>query len=191
LAKKSHGTISVLNNRDEHLVILHGINIDKVMKETNELIESDKSLSLASKAMFNMLTSLIPLLLKRIGLTSRNSSKPPSTDAPNVTKKNKEKSDKKPGGQTGHVGSTLEKVSEPDETTVIKIDRATLPQGEYYEDSFETREVFDIHICLKVTEYQAQVLINENGQRFVAPFPEGITKAVQYGKSIKAHAVYK
>jgi transposase len=171
-------------------VILDGINIDKVMKETNELIESDKSLSPASKAMFNMLTLLIQLLLKRIGLTSRNSSKPPSTDAPNVTKKNKEKSDKKPGGQTGHVGSTLEKVSEPDETTVIKIDRATLPQGEYHEEGFETRQVFDIHIGRKVTEYQAQVLINENGQRFVAPFPEGITKAVQYGKSIKAHAVY-
>jgi hypothetical protein len=69
-------------------VILDGINIDKVMKETNELIESDKSLSPASKAMFNMLTLLIQPLLKRIGLTSRNSSKPPSTDAPNVTKKN-------------------------------------------------------------------------------------------------------
>jgi hypothetical protein len=94
LAKKSHGTISVLNNRDEHLVILDGINIDKVMKEINELIESDKSLSPASKAMFNMLALFIPLLLKRIGLTSRNSSKPASTDAPNVTKKNKEKLDK-------------------------------------------------------------------------------------------------
>jgi transposase len=125
-------------------VILDGINIDKVMKETNELIESDKSLSPASKAMFNMLTLLIPLLLKRIGLNSRNSSKPPSTDAANVTKKNKEKSDKKTGGQTGHVGSTLEKVSEPDETTVIKIDRATLPQGEYHEDGFETRQVFPL-----------------------------------------------
>jgi hypothetical protein len=109
LVKKSHGIISVLNNRDKHLVILDGINIDidKVMKETNELIESDKSLSPASKAMFNMLALLIPLLLKCIGLNSRNSSKPPSTDAFNVTKKNKEKSDKKPGGQTGHVFSTL------------------------------------------------------------------------------------
>jgi transposase len=104
-----------------------------------------------------MLALLISLLLKHIGLTSRNSSKPLSTDAPNVTKKNKEKSDKKPGGQTGYVGSTLEKVSKPDQTTVIKIDRATLPQGEYHEDDFETRQVFDIHICRKVTEYQARM----------------------------------
>ena len=41
-----------------------------------------------------------------------------------------------------------------------------------------------------MTEYQAQVLVNENGERFVALFPEEVSKAVQYGKSIKAHAVY-
>ena len=175
---------------NERLVKLSGIDIDKVIQETNELIEQDKQLSSASKAMFNMLILLIQLLAKRIGLNSRNSSKPPSTDAPNVAKNTKKTSTNKPGGQTGHVGSTLEKVTKPDETQVITIDRTTIPQGQYHEDGFETRQVFDIHICRKVTEYQAQVLVNEKGQRFVAPFPEGITKAVQYGKTVKAHAVY-
>ncbi len=172
------------------LVKLSGIDIDKVIQETNELIEQDKGLSPASKAMFNILILLIELLAKRIGLNSRNSSKPPSTDAPNVPKNKKGNSTNKPGGQSGHVGSTLEKVTTPDETKVISIDRATLPQGQYREDGFETRQVFDIHICRKVTEYQAQVLVNEKGQRFVAPFPDGVTKAVQYGKTVKAHAVY-
>ena len=41
-----------------------------------------------------------------------------------------------------------------------------------------------------VTEYRAQVLEDENGNRYVAPFPEGVTKAVQYGTGLKAHAVY-
>ncbi|MFT7675029.1 MAG: transposase [Gammaproteobacteria bacterium] len=41
-----------------------------------------------------------------------------------------------------------------------------------------------------MTEYQAEVLENAQGQRFVAQFPEGVTKAVQYGTQIKAHAVY-
>jgi transposase len=50
--------------------------------------------------------------------------------------------------------------------------------------------VFDIHICRKVTEYKAQVLVDENGKRFVAPFPEGVGKAVQYGKQVKGHAIY-
>jgi len=174
----------------EQLVKLSGIDIDKVIQETNELIEKDKELSSASKAMFNMLILLIQLLAKRIGLNSRNSSKPPSTDAPNVPKNKKGNSTNKPGGQKGHVGSTLEKVTAPDETKVIPIDRTTIPPGRYREDGFETRQVFDIHICRKVTEYQAQVLVNEKGQRFVAPFPKGVTKAVQYGKTVKAHAVY-
>ncbi len=54
----------------------------------------------------------------------------------------------------------------------------------------ETRQVFDIEISRVVTEYQADVLENAQGQRFVAQFPEGVTKAVQYGNQIKAHAVY-
>jgi transposase len=54
----------------------------------------------------------------------------------------------------------------------------------------ETRQVFDIDISRVVTEYQAEVLENAQGQRFVAQFPEGVTKAVQYGTQIKAHVVY-
>ncbi len=50
--------------------------------------------------------------------------------------------------------------------------------------------MFDIDISRIVTEYRAQRLINEQGRRFTAPFPEGVTKAVQYGDQLKAHAVY-
>jgi transposase len=41
-----------------------------------------------------------------------------------------------------------------------------------------------------VTEYQAQQLINKQGKYFVVPFPKKVSKAVQYGNGIKAHAVY-
>ena len=41
-----------------------------------------------------------------------------------------------------------------------------------------------------VTEYRAQILEDDNGNRFVATFPEGVTKAVQYGTGLKAHSVY-
>ena len=34
------------------------------------------------------------------------------------------------------------------------------------------------------------MLEDENGNRYVAPFPEGVTKAVQYATGLKAHAVY-
>lgn len=50
--------------------------------------------------------------------------------------------------------------------------------------------MFDIDITRVVTEYRAQVLEDDNGNRYMAPFPDGVTKAVQYGAGIKAHAVY-
>ena len=48
----------------------------------------------------------------------------------------------------------------------------------------------DIDIRRWVTEYQAEVVENVNGERFVAPFPEGLVRPIQYGDGIKAHAVY-
>ena len=41
-----------------------------------------------------------------------------------------------------------------------------------------------------MTEYRAQILEDNKGNRFVATFPEGVTKAVEYGTGLKAHAVY-
>ena len=67
----------------------------------------------------------------------------------------------------------MQQVDKPDETEVINIDWKSLPKGRYREAGFETRQVFDIY--RKVTEYQAQVLVNEKGQYFVALFPKGVT----------------
>ena len=41
-------------------------------------------------------------LNSRLGTTSRNSSKPPSSDPPGFTRKPKKKSKRRPGGQPGH-----------------------------------------------------------------------------------------
>lgn len=168
---------------------LKDIDVESTLNEAKALLEQEKDLSPAIKATMKMLILVVQLFVSRLGLNSRNSSKPPSTD-PNRPKKQTKKSDNKPGGQKGHLGQTLEKVDKPDETQIINIDRKSLPEGHYTEAGFETRQVFDIHICRKVTEYQAQVLLNEKGERFVAPFPEGVSKAVQYGREVKAHAVY-
>ena len=57
-------------------------------------------------------------------------------------------------------------------------------------DGFESRQVFDIDIRRVVTEYRAEVLVDQFGNRFTASFPEAVTKAVQYGNGVKAQAVY-
>jgi hypothetical protein len=60
----------------------------------------------------------VKVLESRLNQNSRNSSKPPSTDflfkeKPNP-KSRRKKSGKKPGGQEGHPGSTLDMVNDPD-----------------------------------------------------------------------------
>ena len=45
------------------------------------------------------------------------------------------------------------------------IDRRTLPTGNYKSDGFETRQVFNVKISTEVTEYRAEVLVDDNGQR--------------------------
>jgi transposase len=133
---------------------------------------------------------VITLLANRLGLNSTNSSKPIASD-PNRKKRTKSGTGKKAGGQNAHIGVTLKKVDDPDRIKPIKIDRRTLPGNRQYKEvGFEARQVFDIDISRLVTEYRAQILEDENGRRFVAPFPEGVTKAVQNGSGIKAHAVY-
>lgn len=168
---------------------IENINIDSTIKRVEELLLEDKDLSPATKSLLEILVLIITLMANRNNLNSKNSSKPPSSDQ-NRKKTSRKKSGKKPGGQKGHVGTTLRKVENPDEVKVIKVDRAKLPPGKYIELDYESRQVFDIDISRIVTEYKAQVLVDNNGNRFTAPFPKGVTKAVQYGKGLKAHAVY-
>ena len=106
------------------------------------------------------------------------------------TPKGKDVEQKKPGGQTGHTGKCLEPVSNPDKIVDIKHDKKLLPKGEYTSVGFEARQVIDIQIKKVVTEYRAETLTDQKGKTFTAPFPEGVTQRVQYGKSIKSHAVY-
>jgi len=55
---------------------------------------------------------------------------------------------------------------------------------------FETRQVFDVVLRREVTEYRAEVWVEETGQRHVAAFPAHVKSRVQYGPTCKAHAVY-
>lgn len=85
---------------------------------------------------------------------------------------------------------TLERVENPDKVEVIRVDRRKLPRGEYKAAGYEARQAFDIKISRVVTEYRAEIVEEAEGKRFVASFPEGITKAAQYGADLKGHAVY-
>lgn len=169
---------------------IDNIDIQATIEKAQAVIDKDTQMSASTKSMFEILILVITLLANRLNLNSTNSSKSPSSD-PNREKRPKPKTGRKIGGQKGHVGVTLQKVDNPDVIEPIKIDRRTLPAGLHYHDAgYESRQVFDIDISRVVTEYRAQALEDENGNRYVAAFPEGVTKAVQYGNGIKAHTVY-
>ncbi len=168
---------------------IENIDIEATIEKAQILVRGDKQLSVAMRSIVEILILIISLLTNRLNLNSTNSSKPPSSD-PNRKKLPKSKTGKKAGGQKGHVGTTLKKIDDPDKVMVINIDRSKLPPARYRQVGFETRQVFDIDISRVVTEYRAQILEDDNGNRFVASFPKNVTKAVQYGTDLKAHSVY-
>ena len=176
-------------NKTSSTLSVDGIEIQQALDNVRSQLDRDESISPATRASIDMLILVVSLLANRFNLNSRNSSKPPATD-PNRPKTLRSKSHKKPGGQPGHRGSTLQPYDDPDFIERLSIDRRCLPKGQYQEAGFEARQVVDIDISRIVTEYRAQVLIDDHGQRFVATFPESVTRPIQYGSQIKAHSVY-
>ncbi len=83
---------------------MNSIEINKTIAETERLLAKSKSLPPELVAMVRMLMLVVKVLLDSKGLNSKNSSIPPSAD-PNREKKSRAKSNKNPGGQTGHKGS--------------------------------------------------------------------------------------
>ncbi|MDG5996537.1 MAG: IS66 family transposase [Candidatus Brocadia sp.] len=168
---------------------IENIDIDATLRKVEKLLSEEKGLSPAIRSMIELLVLVITLLVGRLNRNSRNSSKPPASD-PNRTRKSRAKGERKAGGQEGHDGVTLKKVANPDKVEVIKVDRRKYPSGKYRLIGYESRQVFDMKISRVVTEYRAEIVEDAEGSRFVASFPEGVTKAVQYGPDLKAHAVY-
>jgi len=169
---------------------ISNINVEETIEKAKMLLKKEKNISLAFKAVIEVLLLLITILLQRKGLNSRNSSKPPSDDKNRQSGSKKKKSTRKPGGQKGRQGVQLKPVSDPDKVEVIKIDKRTLPQDNYKEVGFSKRQVIDIETNIIITEYQAQILEGSQGKRYTAKFPFNVTRPIQYGPRTKASSVY-
>ena len=165
------------------------IDVNKTIENAKKLLEEEKNISPALKAIIEILFVIITLFIDRLSRNSKNSSQPPSEDPVGKGKK-KKPTGRKPGGQKGRVGKNLQPVADPDEIIVIPLDKRTLPRGRYHEVGYDTRQVVDIRISRHVIEYQAQILEDSQGNQFVAAFPDQVTRPVQYGNDLKAHCVY-
>jgi transposase len=168
------------------------IDVSEALKDVERTLVQDQSISPQVRAMLDLLVVIINLLCGKLGINSANSSTPPSQD-PHRQRGSKRKArgiKRKPGGQNGHPGATLQPEENPDRTEIIEVDRRTLPRGPYRSAGWESRQVIDIEISKVVTEYRAEIVEDAQGHQFVAEFPAGVTRPVQYGNRVKAQAVY-
>lgn len=134
-----------------------------------------------------------------IAKDSHNSSKPPSSDKPKKASRkvvnSRTKSGKKPGGQPGHPGSTLQKVDTPDHTISYHCEGSCDACGRDLANQAvvdtEKHQVFDIPVPkIEVTEHQADVVRCACGAIHTALFPESAANEVQYGPNVKAYSTY-
>jgi transposase len=142
----------------------------------------------------------------RLAQDSHNSNRPPSSDGlgkrPRLgslrKRLNKGKRKRKPGGQPGHPGRTLQQVPKADKEVVHPLN--SCPCGECGGISLrgqpvkghELRQVFELPpIKLFVTEHQAEIKICPvSGKEVRAAFPEGVNAPVQYGPRYKGYMTY-
>ena len=189
--------------------------IAELIEQKDQLIEQNEQLlakdvrSEEEKAEYR---SKIAVLEQRISdlersnkLNSSNSSKPPSSDglSKETVEKNqkrtnslREKSDRKPGGQPGHAGTTLNQVDNPDQIVEHIPNQcpgcsATLSKSDVVK--FSARQVFDIPepSPLIVTEHRGYTCQCKGcGAEVPANFPDGVNARVQYGDNLASVAAY-
>lgn len=137
-------------------------------------------------------------LRAKLGTNSRNSGKPPSSDGPGVKphpKSQRISSGRKPGGQPGHVGHTLQLVETPDEVMVHAPSHCRAC-GRNLEDvpavRRERRQVMDLPpVQVRVIEHQAETKCCPGcGTATTGAFPTGVEAPAQYGPGVATVAVY-
>src|SRR4051812_42155237 len=127
-------------------------------------------------------------LERRLAASSRNSSKPPSSDGPDkpAPKSLRGRSGRTPGGQPGREGRTLRQVAAPDE--VVRHEPSacagcgsTLP-ADGPPAGIIRRQVFDIpQITVRVVEHRLLCRRCSCGTVTRAAGPAGVSAPVQYG----------
>ena len=169
---------------------------DARIQQQDALLCQQNLLIQQMQAQIGVLTQQVKDLQDRLAKNSRNSSLPPSSDRfVRQPKSLRKKSEKKPGGQEGHPGTTLRFSEAPDEVIEHQVSVCASCQQDLRE--VETcvtlrRQVVDMPSPrLIVQEHRAEQKQCPRCQHMtLAAFPPAVTAPIQYGPLIGAAAVY-
>lgn len=150
----------------------------------------------AQAARIEVLEAEVAELRRRLGLNSRNSSKPPSSDglAKPPPRSLRQRGQRKAGKQPGAPGAALRQVDEPDEVVEHRPGRCVGCRG-----GLETAEVVDVCrrqvfelplVRARVVEHRLMSCRCACGATTTAAAPAGVAAAVQYGPRMAAAGVY-
>ena len=118
-------------------------------------------------------------LKKIINNDSNNSSKPPSSDIKRNIPNNREKTNKKAGGQKGHKGHFLSK----------KIVEEKIKKGEFKREIYHQGEIQEEYISKYILDLEINVIAKEyrfyKGKDGKYNIPEEFKTDVQYGSGLK------
>ena len=170
--------------------------IEQSIANVSHLLRTESSLPAVLVKAVEQLLLHSRYLVAAVSCGHSNSSHNPPSGDPDRKKgrgvEDKDKSRKKPGGQKGRKGVTLEQTDSPDEIVILSVPEELLPSDQTWTlQGHEKRQVFDVSISIHTVEYRGEIYVsNESGEKVVAAFPEGVNAPVQYGPDIRAMAVY-
>jgi transposase len=166
------------------------------LAQREQTIEQQSLLIEQMQAQIAALSQQVKDLQERLAKDSHNSSLPPSSDRfGHQGKSLRKKSEKKSGGQEGHVGNTLRFSEKPDEVIEHGVSVCACCQQDLSQvEACVTlrRQVVDIPTPrLLVQEHRAQQKQCPRCEHLtLASFPPEVTAPIQYGPRIGAMAVY-
>jgi len=120
-----------------------------------------------------------------INKDSSNSSKPPSSDGFKKICNSREKTGRKPGGQTGHPGSIPVLFENPTNIIDYKREKCGCGGTVVYTGEYQAKQIVELEIIANVTEYRSYTGLCGNCKVTVkndTPLKDTIT----YGESVKA-----
>lgn len=171
---------------------------DILILELYELVRRQAARIAELEAEVQALRAQVQSLQAQLAKDSRTSGKPPSSDGlkkPPRPQSERVKGARRPGGQKGHPGQTLQQTDRPDR--VIEHRPAQCPDcgqdlGQAAVIDQCRRQVVDLPpLALEITEHRALTVCCPQCQRESAgTFPAGVEQPVQYGERLKALSVY-